>query len=96
MVNPVNSNISVADTHLHIVGREKLVIAHIILFYPHKGSVVVGFGEAIAFVPADIHLFPVNLQLFSTVIYPLIQPLACCFPPTRPMDKLFLVHACDL
>ena len=75
MVDPVNSDISVADTHLHIVGREKLVIAHIILFYSHKSCVVVGFGVAVALVSADIHLLPVFFQLLAAMLYPLIQAL---------------------
>ena len=82
MVDPVNSDISVADTHLHIIGREKLVIAHIILFYSHKIRVMVSFVLAVALVSAHIHLLPVFLQLLAAMIYPLIQALNGCLPPT--------------
>lgn len=46
--NIIHHNISVTDSHLDIVGRQQLVVTHIVLLYPHKGRVVVGLGIAVA------------------------------------------------
>ena len=73
--NIIHHNISVTDSHLDIVGRQQLVVTHIVLLYPHKGRVVVGLGIAVALFFANIHTLTVLRQLLSAFIYPLIQPL---------------------
>ena len=86
--NIIHHNISVTDSHLDIVGRQQLVVTHIVLLYPHKGRVVVGLGIAVALFFANIHTLTVLRQLLSAFINPLIQPLHRRLPSALAMHEV--------
>lgn len=54
-------DIFITDSHLHIVGRQQLIIAHVIPLYPHKCSVMICFAIAVPILAANPDMFAVAL-----------------------------------
>ena len=57
-------DVFIADHHLQVICRQKLVIAHVVLLHPHKGRIVACFGVAVPLLSANPNALTVFLQFF--------------------------------
>ena len=88
-------NVFICNPKLDIVGWKQLVVAHIILFHPHKRGIMICLGVAVAICAANADFLHIFLELRGIFSQLLIMPLLHGLVVPATMYKLRRVNACN-
>ena len=91
MINICHRNVFIRHAKLNVVGREQLVVTHIIFLHPHKGSGFVRLGIAVSAIPAGVQFLNIFAQLVFIFLKALKMTLLRRLMMASPVNKVVFI-----